>query len=164
MCRHVKVASAKGVLKMILGHKDRKLKNFLINPKYQLRYVFWVSSTGLLLISLYSILVYHYVSENYSILVELSPMEDAAKIQLYSELKEIIFKLCGGSVIFMGLVSLLGIKLSHKTAGAMFAFKKTFKKIQDGDLQARINLRPGDDFQDVAHAFNEMFEVVVKKK
>lgn len=152
-----------GAGNMFFGHKDRKLKNYLINPKYQLRYVFWVSSTGFLLIGLYSILVYYYVSENYAILVDLSPMEDSAKVQLYRELKEIIFKLSGGSIIFLGLVSLLGVMLSHKTAGAMFAFKKTFKRIQEGNPQERINLRPGDDFQDVAKAFNEMMDAVVKK-
>lgn len=148
---------------MWFGHKDRKLKNFLINPAYQLRYVFWVSTTGVVLITLYSFVVYHYVNENYSILVELSPMEDSAKAQLYKELKEIIIKLSGGSVIFLGLVSLLGVMISHKTAGAMFAFKKTFKLIKEGNTQARINLRPGDDFKDVAHAFNEMMDTVVKK-
>lgn len=148
---------------MFLGHKDRKLKNFLINPAYQMRYIFWVSGTGFLLIGLYSVLVYHYVSENYSILVELSPMEDSAKAQLYRELKEIIMKLSGGSLIFLSLVSILGIMISHKTAGAMFAFKKTFKLIKAGNSLARINLRPGDDFQDVAKEFNEMMDAVAKK-
>src|SRR5262249_37280276 len=75
------------------GRHQRKLKNLLINPKYQLKYTFWLTFTGVFLIALNATLFYHYISENYAILVDLSPMNDEAKKQLYTELREIIWRL-----------------------------------------------------------------------
>jgi methyl-accepting chemotaxis protein len=145
-------------------NRNRKFKNLLINPSYQLKYVLWINATGLVLIVLYSVLVYHYVSENYAILVDLSPMNDEAKTQLYSELKEIILRMGLVSVGFLGAVSMVGVLFSHRTAGPLYHFKKIFSEIRAGNRAARVKLRPKDDFQDVAQAFNDMMDQISEKK
>ena len=143
---------------------QRKLKNLLINPKYQIKYIFWISLTGLGLVALNAGLVYHYVSENYAILVDLSPMTDEAKAQLYRELREIIIKLSLISIGFLSVVSFFGLIFSHRTAGPMYHFKRIFNAIKSGDTKARVHLRPKDDFQDVAQGFNEMMDSLTGKK
>jgi len=144
-------------------NKKRKLKNFLINPKYQFKYIFWISLTGFILIFVNAYVFYSYISENYAILVDLSPMTDEAKAQLYKELYEILIKLGVFSFLFLVCVFFMGIILSHRTAGPLFHFRSVFNKIKDGDLSARIHLRPKDDFRDVAHDFNAMMDSVCKK-
>lgn len=139
---------------------NRRFKNLLINPKYQAKYIFWISGTGIALIVLYSVLFYRYIDENYAILVQLSPMGDEVKQQLYSELHQILLRLAIISSGFIALVSFIGLLISHRTAGPMFHFMRIFEKIQSGDLKARIHLRPGDDFRDVAQTFNEMMDKV----
>lgn len=141
----------------------RSFKNYLINPSYQLKYVFWITFTGLLLITLYSVLIYRYVHENYSLLIELSPMTDDAKNQLYAELREIVLKAGGISLIFLVCCTFFGLLLSHRTAGPMFHFKRVFGEIKSGKLDRRIRLRPKDDFRDVAEAFNEMMDTLQRK-
>lgn len=136
----------------------RNLKNFLINPRYQLKYIFWLTFTGFLLIGINAFTFYWYVSENYAILVELSPMTDEAKNQLYSELNHIVLALAIFSGLFLAAVATLGVILSHRTAGPMFHFKRVFKDIRTGKKQSRIHLRPNDDFQDVAQEFNSMMD------
>lgn len=143
------------------GRRQRSLRNILINPRYQLKYVFWLSATGISLVVIYSSMVYYYVRENYAILVELSPMDEAAKAQLYRELTEIIVRIGGLSLLFLTFVAALGVVFSHRTAGPLFHFRKVFNRIQQGDLKARIHLRPTDDFREVAQAFNEMMDAVV---
>ncbi|MEO5971136.1 MAG: methyl-accepting chemotaxis protein [Bdellovibrionia bacterium] len=138
----------------------RKWRNILIDPGYQSRYLFWLSFTSLSLIFLYGGLTYHYISENYSILVDLSPMTDEAKIQLYKELREIIFKISGISFIFLIVTTFLGLIQSHRTAGALFHFRKVFEAIRDGNRERRIRLRPKDEFQAAAKSFNEMMDVL----
>ncbi len=138
----------------------RKLKNVLINPAYQIRYVFWLGITGLLLTLVNCTIFYVYIHENYSILVELVPMTDQVKGQLYTELHQIIWILAGISVVFVGVVSVLGLFLSHRTAGPMYHMKRVFSDITSGKTTARVNLRPNDDFQDVALAFNTMMDSV----
>jgi len=136
----------------------RKLKNLIINPKYQAKYVFWVSSTGMILVVVNALVFYSRVKENYSILVELSPMTDEAKTQLYSELNQIVVQLFGISAVFLLMVGIVGLVFSHRTAGPMYHFKRVFKLIQEGKTDARVRLRPSDDFHDVADGFNAMMD------
>lgn len=146
-----------------MNFKNRKLKNVLINPRYQLRYVFWLSATALFLITVNAAVFYHYISENYSVLVELSPMTEEAKGLLYSELRRILFLLGGASLVFVVLTSILGIFYSHRTAGPLYHFNRVFKLIASGKTDSRVVLRPNDDFREVAQSFNEMMDKIVDK-
>ncbi len=146
-----------------MSKTNRSLKNILINPAYQLKYVLWISTAGIMLIACNALIFYSYIKENYSILVDLSPMDEAAKTQLYHELNVILYKLGGVSLVFMILAAILGIKISHATAGPLFHFKRIFNEIKNGKTDSRIRLRPGDDFKDVAQAFNEMMDSLANK-
>ncbi len=136
----------------------RKLRNFLINPAFQLKYAFWLSASGLTLVSMNAALFYLYTRENYSTLVELSPMTDDVRRLLQTELRLIILQLSALSLAFVILMTLLGIVISHRAAGPLFHFNRIFREIAEGNRQARVRLRPGDDFQDVAASFNRMMD------
>lgn len=136
----------------------RKLRNFLINPAFQLKYAFWLSASGLTLVSMNAALFYIYTRENYSTLVELSPMTDDVRRLLQAELHLIILQLSALSLAFVILMTLLGIVISHRAAGPLFHFNRIFREITEGNRQARVRLRPGDDFQDVAASFNRMMD------
>lgn len=141
-----------------MSRSQRKFRNILINPRYQLKYVFWLSASGLALTLLYSAIFYFFTRENYTILVDMSPMDAAAKDQLHRELGQIVVMMGVISLGFLSVVCALGVWMSHRTAGPLFHFKRVFAAIQSGDTSARIRLRPGDDFQDVAGAFNAMMD------
>ena len=142
----------------------RKLKNYLINPTYQLKYIFWLALTGFVLFVFYAVNIYFHIKENYSILVELSPMTAEAKHQLYHELDSLIFKLGLGSMGFLVGVIFIGLVMSHRTAGPLYHFKRVFDSIKDGAMDSRIRLRPKDDFLDVAQSFNEMMDQLAKRR
>jgi methyl-accepting chemotaxis protein len=141
----------------------RSLKNLWLNPQYQGKYIFWISFTGLILVIINSSTFYFFTKENYALLVDLSPMTDEAKMQLYKELKQIIMYLVLGNLLFLIIVSILGLVFSHRTVGPMYHFKRVFREIQNGNLKSRVRLRPKDDFKDVALAFNEMMDSIEKK-
>src|SRR5689334_21710860 len=101
----------------------RSMKNILINPSFQLRYMFWLSGTALILIFIYGALTYYYIGENYSLLIDLAPMTDEAKAQLYKELREIILKISAISLCFIAVVSWIGLLFSHRTAGPLYHFE-----------------------------------------
>jgi methyl-accepting chemotaxis protein len=143
---------------------QRSWKNYLIDPKFQLKYAFWISGTGLLLVGAITTVFYIYIRENYAILVDLSPMTDDAKAILYDELNRIILTLSAISGFFISVITLIGIILSHRAAGAVFHFKKVFRLIAAGKHEARIQLRPNDDFQEAAVAFNEMMDSLTPAK
>jgi methyl-accepting chemotaxis protein len=142
----------------------RNLKNLLINPRYQLRYVFWLTSSGFALVAVNAAIAYSYISENYVTLVDLSPMTDEAKAQLYGELRHLIVALSVLSILFMAIMSALGVLLSHRTAGPLYHFKRVFDEIKDGNHKQRVRLRPKDEFQDVAKSFNDMMDSLLNPK
>ncbi len=136
----------------------RSWKNFLIDPKFQLRYAFWLSGTGVILVAAITVVFYSYIRNNYAVLVDLSPMTDDAKALLYDELNQIIVRLAAISTVFILMMTFLGVIISHRAAGAVYHFKKVFRLIGEGKVDERIQLRPGDDFQDAAADFNQMMD------
>lgn len=142
----------------------RKLKNLLINPPYQLKYVSLLFSSAFILTAINVGIIYNYVKENYTFLVDLSPMTDEAKKQLYLELQQLIWILGGSSTFFLIFIIILGLFLSHRTAGPLYHFKRVFDEIASGHQERRVNLRPKDEFLDVAKSFNQMMERLTSKK
>lgn len=45
--------------------------------------------------------------------------------------------------------------LSHYVAGPIYRFEKLFNEIKDGNIGILVRLRPKDEFQDTAEAFNQ---------
>ncbi len=58
-------------------------------------------------------------------------------------------------IIFIGFGS---IYLTHKIAGPLYRFRKSFEAVKDGDLKMRIYLRKHDEGMLVASAFNDMMK------
>lgn len=142
----------------------RHLKNYLLNPRFQLKYVTLAVTGGLLVTVIYGFVFYTFTRENYALLVDLAPMTEEVKVQLYSELRQIMFWLAVSSAVFMVTTAVLALVLSHRSAGPLYQFKRVFEEVRQGKLDSRIRLRPGDDFQDVAAAFNEMMDDVSAKR
>lgn len=138
--------------------KRRKITNLLLYPKFQLKYIFLLFMSSLVLVSGISVVFYRYISENYSLLVELSPMTDVVKTQLAAELNFILYLISFGSLIFLGLVSVLGLVLSHRVAGPIFNISRVLSEIREGNRQARITLRPKDEFQQLANEVNKTLD------
>ena len=147
-----------------MSNNQRKLKNLLINPKFQLRYVVFTTMWGLILVLINAFIFYHFISENYEVFIELNDITDEAKKVLYQELYQIIYILISSSIIFLIIIGLFGIVLSHRIAGPMYKFRKTFKEIKEGNTNLRIHLRPNDSFKEVASEFNTMMDSLVKKQ
>lgn len=143
---------------------QRKVRNYLINPRVQFRYILWTTMTGILLVIMNAAFFWFHMSENYQILVDLSPMTDAAKEQLYRELYHAIFELGAGSIVFLIIVSLVGIIFTHRTIGPLYHFNKIFGLIRKGDTSARIHLRQRDDFREIAENFNGMMDDLTKRR
>jgi len=147
-----------------MSRNKRKFSNYLINPRYQLRYLFWIVASGLFFISLNAGVFYVHIKENYDILVDLAPMTDEVRNQLYSELNEIVVILTSFSLLMLGLITVIGLVFSHRSAGPIYHFKRVFDQISNGDRDLRVHLRPKDDFREVADSFNQMMDLVQNKK
>jgi methyl-accepting chemotaxis protein len=144
--------------------KKRKFKQILINPGFQLRYIFWLTTSGFILVLINAMIAYSYIRENYITLVELSPMTDQTRALMYAELRNLILALSVTSLCFLGLISVLGLILSHRTAGPLYHLNRVVYEIQSGIRKARAKFRQQDEFQDVADSFNQMMDSLTPEK
>lgn len=74
----------------------------------------------------------------------------AAMIQVQALLVGLI-----GGVLFSMIV---GVWMSHKIAGPLFRFEKTFRMLKEGDFSDRICLRKGDMLEETAEEINNALE------
>ena len=66
--------------------------------------------------------------------------------------------IAGVELAVIGLIFVLSLFASNKIAGPIYAFNKVLHQIRDGDLSARLHLRPGDICHSVADEMNETFD------
>lgn len=144
-------------------HK-RLIKNYWLNSRFQRKYIFWISFSGLALIGANTAVFFFFTRQNYNLLVALSPMTDEAKVQLFSELSTIVAYLVGSDLLFLAITGVIGVLFSHRVAGTMYHFKRIFEENKTGKMTARIHLRPKDDFKDVAFEFNDMMDSIQGKE
>ncbi|MBU6154055.1 MAG: methyl-accepting chemotaxis protein [Bdellovibrionales bacterium] len=141
-------------------NKKRKFNKLLINPGFQLRYVFWLTASGFVLVAINALIAFSFIRENYITLVELSPMTDETKALMHTELQNLILGLSVTSLCFLGLITFLGLVLSHRTAGPLYHLNRVFNEIQAGNRKARAKFRQQDEFQEVAQSFNKMMDSI----
>jgi nitrogen fixation/metabolism regulation signal transduction histidine kinase len=147
-----------------MSKANRKLKNFIINPKFQMKYLFWITANSLVLMLGYIYIFYKYTKENYTYLVDMLDMTAEARNQMHAELNQILYTLIFFSVIFLIFTSIVGIVFSHKVAGPLHKLNLIMDKIKAGNKGVRAHFRPGDEFQDLAQNFNEMMDTVVTER
>lgn len=131
---------------------------YLVDPKFQLKFAFFVTSLVFLCSLIYPIVIYEVYEKIINLaqqngLAEASQNLAVAKSELMQLL--ILFQL-----IFTTIVFIVCIFQGHKIAGPLFKLKKFFKSIREGNSTEKLFFRKGDNFKDVAEAYNLAMEVV----
>ena len=132
-----------------------KRKIFIINKKYQFRYLFIIIST--MLISVASVyFTTFYVIWN-KVIDEFFFVPEASK-----KLAEIFVQTSQLLVIPILLLAVIftaiGIILSHKVAGPIFRVERVAQELSKGNLDIRVKFRKGDELHELADSLNEMID------
>ncbi|MDE2292153.1 MAG: methyl-accepting chemotaxis protein [Elusimicrobia bacterium] len=59
-------------------------------------------------------------------------------------------------VIFLGIMGIVTLFVSHRWAGPIFRFERSAQIVAGGDLTHRVSLRTGDDLMELQDEFNAM--------
>jgi len=139
-----------------MGDKKYQYKRtwagFLINPAFQMRYFLWITFVGTAIVVSYSVVIYEFFLREQMLNLPEGPAPFFNPMDIMA-----LIALC-----FILIMSIIVFVLSHRTAGALYHFKKVFNEIKGGNHGLRVRLRKNDDFQDVAAAFNEMMDELQK--
>lgn len=131
----------------IIWHPDNSRNNYLINPKEQLRLAFkffLISVLTSLLLGLFSFtFIKSFLGPKQVILTDF--------IITYTVL----------SSLFSILVFLIGIIISHKSAGPLFAFELYVEKLINGSTE-KLTLRDGDNYKHLEEVANKLRKFINK--
>lgn len=151
----------------------RHLKNYLLDPAFQLKYTGMVVVVTVIVASFLGYFVYRFsVGQTQSLTMalvsntaDLDPQTlasieaDAARAD-----REVLYKILGGIAIMVLSLGLAGIYITHKLVGPAYKLRLLLKEVRQGHLTVGGRLRKGDELQDVFLAFERMVLALRKRQ
>ncbi|MBL8024070.1 MAG: hypothetical protein JNK54_07305 [Elusimicrobia bacterium] len=131
-------------------------RNYLVNRRLQFKYALLIGgvlATIVALLEAHVFLVIRMVEPEFMNPVLLEPLKS---LQLW---------MLASGLIFMVVIPILSIFVSHKIAGPLFRFEKTLRDAihSEGPIPP-IHLRQGDELQSLADLINQLLERLAKSQ
>ncbi|OQW48944.1 MAG: hypothetical protein A4S09_13340 [Proteobacteria bacterium SG_bin7] len=142
----------------------RSVKNILVDSRFQLTYVLYFISFGLISATLVVAIISHFQKKFFELVInsdkDISP-------NLFLGFGSIMQEMATALAIFVVLYSILGVVLatflSHKIVGPAAAIRKFIEDLKAGRFGGQMNLRQGDEWRDLEKDLNEL-SLILKEK
>lgn len=146
----------------------RRLRNYLLDPRFQLKYTGMVVGVTIVVAAVLGYFAYDYSRGQTEMLMaqqaELPGMgaESWALIQesAQEEDRKVLFAIVGGIMVLALAIGVTGIMVTHKVVGPAYKMKKLLGEVATGHLNVHSRLRKGDELQDLFEAFAHMVETL----
>jgi hypothetical protein len=147
------------------GARNRKLSNFLLDRKLQLRYVLFVTVLSGLIVGVLGYMIYKQRNEGSEQLAtdlvsEFGNTLDDISSRHYAEDRMMVYKMIAIGVGLVFILSTYLVVMTHRVAGPLFKVSLYFDKMGDGKLGRVTPLREGDMLQDFYQTFADMHGAV----
>lgn len=146
------------------GAPKRKLRNYLLDRRFQLKYTSMVVGVTLVVASILGALAYgESKGQTEALQIQLTMQPDldprvAAGLESFGRDRdrEILIGILLGIAALTVALGATGIVITHKVVGPAYKMRMLCRSIARGQLRVDGSLRRGDELQDVFAAFNEM--------
>lgn len=125
-----------------------KRKNYLLEKKFQLKYVFLGIFMFIFTIVLVQMNVYNQLTK---LLLQESRLTGISVI-----LEKINVVFIGWFLVGTLIIGAAGIYLSHRLIGPLKRLERLMADVEQGYLPAEMKIRKKDEFKEINHAFNKM--------
>ncbi len=126
-------------------------KNYWVNKSFQLRYSLFLSFAGLSFCVLVSVFGYTFLRTTIIEIRGYNPL------LLKQFLNPFLITIGCLGLAFTILLFVIGIYVSHRIAGPVYAFERFLKQaIRSNDTKVRLKLRAGDDFKEFEKLADEL--------
>jgi len=125
-------------------------KTVIVKRGLQYRYMLFISITSLIafmLVIMDMIWTLHRVAHSHPMIIQVLD-------EIFSSVPLLGLKI----VLYLAVVIILSVVISHKIAGPIYKFEKICDLISKGDITQRVYLRKGDALIELQNAFNTMIE------
>ncbi len=146
------------------GAPKRKLRNYLLDKRFQLKYTGMVVGVTLVVTSILGALAYQEsMGQTEAMQIQLAMQPDldpqaVASLEAFGKERDrqILAAIIGGIGILAVALGLTGIVVTHKMVGPAYKMRLLLAKVAAGHLRVDGGLRKGDELQEVFNAFNDM--------
>jgi methyl-accepting chemotaxis protein len=148
------------------AHPPRKIRNYLLQPRFQLKYTSMVVGVTVVVAAVLGYQAYTY-STGQTELLNIERMERKggeiderfiADLDRYAraEDRKVLLAVLGGIAVLAFALGITGIVVTHRLVGPAFRLKQVLNHVSAGRLQVPGALRKHDELQDVFEAFQVM--------
>jgi len=146
------------------GAPKRKLRNYLLDRRFQLKYTGMVVSVTLIVASFLGAIAYEESQgQTEALQIQLAVQPDldpqvAADLDAFGKERDrqMLVAILMGIFVLTVALGLTGIVVTHKMVGPAYRIRKLLATVARGRLRVDGALRRGDELQDVFAAFNDM--------
>lgn len=146
------------------GAPTRKLRNYLLDRRFQLKYTTMVIGVTLSVASVLGALAYRESQgQTAALQIQLVAQPDldpgvVASLEAFGRARDrqILLGILGGIAVLTLALGLTGIVITHKLVGPAYKIRMLLSTVAKGQLKVDGSLRRGDELQDVFAAFNDM--------
>jgi hypothetical protein len=148
-----------------MSANKRSFKNILVDSRFQLTYVLYFISFGLISATLVVAIISHFQKKFFELVINSSDKDISPT--LFLGFGTIMQEMAVSLAIFVVLYSIFGVVLamvlSHKIVGPTMAIRKFLSDLKEGKYGTQLNLRKGDEFRELERDLNEL-SIVLKEK
>jgi nitrogen fixation/metabolism regulation signal transduction histidine kinase len=144
-------------------HPPRKLRNFLLDPKFQLKYTLMVMAVTVAVAAVLGYYAYDY-SRGQTQMLAMAKSNDAAdketmafiEAEARAEDSRVLLAILGGIGALALALGITGIVVTHRLVGPAYRLKQLIREVSSGHIHVAGGLRKHDELQDVFEAFQNM--------
>ncbi len=134
-----------------------KRRIYLINPKFQLRFSFYVCLLMFICSIIYPVTIYDLMSKFITFAEQAAPGSASTLLEKRESLIVVLGLWQLGITVVTFIVCIF---FSHKIAGPLYKLQKFLTGVRDGHDYGRLFFRNGDYFQELAEDYNDAFEKI----
>jgi methyl-accepting chemotaxis protein len=161
-------AQAQPVSQSPRTHPPRKLRNYLLEPKFQLKYTSMVVAVTVVVAAVLGYQAYRY-STGQTEMLNIERMQskgadvDAqfiASMEEYARAadRKVLLAVLGGIAALALALGVTGVVVTHRLVGPAYRLKQMLRDVSAGRMQVAGKLRKHDELQDVFEAFAQMVD------
>lgn len=144
----------------------RKLRNFLLDTRFQLKYTGYVVGVALLLSGILGYVAIDFSRESSKTLAACNMLAYGDQPDVLRFIEEesrkfdakVAWTIVGSLTAFVVALALTGIVVTHKVVGPAFKLRRLMREVGDGSLRVEGRLRRGDELQSVFDGFDYMLK------
>jgi methyl-accepting chemotaxis protein len=145
------------------GRRNRKLRNRLLNPRFQLKYTAMIVGIASLISLVLGLYLTSTLRENSRMLKLEAEFDDVLQSQLADSDAHIVWVMVGAFIVFIIVLAVMCVLVTHHMAGPIFVVQRHIREMGEGTLPRVRALRKGDEFVELLDTLSTAIQSIAER-